>query len=248
MERIGLVMKQQKILGVWLWVMMSSITTSFAQLSVYKSYRVLPNGDTINRVDLNNKRQGKWLMESFDDLDQFQYTYTEFVNNVQQGKCLKTNRDGVPVSEENYKNGLRDGEARYFEGGHLICVGNYLALRATYEYDTVWVENPETNQLRPVRIKSNRGSVRHGYWTYYHPGTKQLARVLEYQADSLIYSKTYQEPADSLQILRKMKSWPHNPQAAVLPGVWSDHPEKKPVRFTDFPEDGKGVKPNVRKK
>ncbi|MGI9192661.1 MAG: hypothetical protein ACR2IL_11125 [Chitinophagaceae bacterium] len=221
---------------------------ALAQTVQWKSYKVLQNGDTINKLDAKNQKQGMWLMESYDDLDQFEYTYAQFVNNKQEGKCLKTNRDGVPVAEENFKNGLKDGEARYYDAGQLLCVGHYLALRARYEYDTIWVENPETNQLRPVRVKSNRGSVRHGFWTYYHPGTKQLARVLEYQADSLIYAKEYKEPADSVQILRKMKTWPHGAQAENLPGVWSEHPEKKPVRFTDFPEDGKGVKPNIRKK
>ena len=219
-----------------------------AQQAAWKSYKVMPNGDTFNRMDQRNLRQGKWMIEGIDDMEQLQFSFVDFVNNLPHGKWLKTTRDGMPVSEENYKNGLLDGESKYYEGGHLICLGNYLALRSKYEYDTVWVENPETNQLRPIRVKSNRGSVRHGFWTYYHPGTKQLARVTEYQVDSIIYSKEYREPADSVLILNKMKSWPHSSKADVLPGVWTTNPEKKPVRFTDFPEDGKGVKPNVRKK
>lgn len=211
------------------------------------TYKVMPSGDTINRIDAQQRRQGLWMLAGIDDMEQPLVSVGHYLNGKANGLWIKTNRDGMPLAQENFKNDLLDGEVKYYEGGHLICVGHYLALRSTVEYDTVWVENPETNQLRPVRVKSNRGSVRHGYWTYYHPGTKQLARVQEYQADSLIYLKEYREPADSVQILKKMKAWPHI-NNAPLPNVWSSNPEKKPVRFTDFPEDGRGVKPNVKQK
>lgn len=211
------------------------------------AYKVLPSGDTINRMDAQHRRQGPWMMEVMDDSEQLQWSIGSYLNGKMNGPWIKTNRDGAPIAQENFKHDMLDGEAKYYEDGRLICVGHYLALRSTYEYDTVWVENPETNQLRPVRIKSNRGSVRHGFWTYYHPGTTQLARVQEYQVDSLIYSKDYREAADSVQIMKRMKAWPHADNAP-LPNVWSMDPNKKPVRFTDFPEDGKGVKPNVRRK
>jgi hypothetical protein len=211
------------------------------------SYKVLPSGDTINRIDAQQRRHGLWMITGVDDMEQVIVSTGQYTNGKANGVWIKTNRDGLPVAQENYKNDLLDGEASYYDEGRLICVGHYLALRSNYEYDTVWVENPETNLLRAVRIKSNRGSVRHGYWTYYHPGTKQLARVQEYQADSLIYSKEYREPADSVQILKKMKAWPHADNRP-LPNVWSMDPQRKPVRFTDFPEDGKGVTPNVKRK
>lgn len=230
------------VLGYWLMPL-----ALFGQAGVFKSYKVLPNGDTINRIDGQQRRQGPWIIEGVDDMEERVLSFGSYKNNKAEGLWIKTNRDGMPISQENFKNDLLDGEATYYEGGHLICVGHYLALRSTVEYDTVWVENPETNQLRPVRIKSSRGSVRHGYWTYYQPGTKQLFRVQEYQADSLIYSKEYREAADSLQIIKKMKTWPHI-NNTPLPNVWSSNPDKKPVRFTDFPEDGRGVKPNVKRK
>ncbi len=213
------------------------------------SFDVLENGDTINKVDSKNIKHGKWVIEH-------EARYEEegtleagsFENGFRAGNWKTYTMQGNLLSDENYKKGLKDGEARYYEDGSLICVGNYLALNAKQLYDTVLVEDAETNELRPVRIRTDVGSVRHGYWTFYEPQTKAIKRIIEYQVDEVVYDKTYNTVSkeDSIYILAKMKTLPHvsNQPAANL---WEDKSKRQNIKYTDIPDDKPGP-PNVRSK
>ncbi len=210
-------------------------------------FELTEHGDTINRIDALKRRQGTWLLFTPSHYGEAgYYEYGSFTNDLKQGLWISYDEQGRKLATENYKNGLRHGEASYYDEGKLYCAGQYLALRSQYEYDTIQVEDPISNTFKPVVIKSNRGSVRHGYWTYYNTSTRQVERVQEYQADEIIYDKEYKEKVDSIAIQQKMKTWPHVGKHE-LPNVWFLDKNKKPVRFTDLPADGKGIKPNVRK-
>ncbi|MFZ4753741.1 MAG: hypothetical protein ACOYLG_10390 [Chitinophagaceae bacterium] len=213
------------------------------------SYEVLENGDTINRMDNKKQKQGKWLIttegrygeEGFHELG-------EFKNNIRQGKWGKYDLDGHIQAEEHYKNGLLEGEARYYSNGYLYCVGNYLALSAKYEYDSIMVEDPKTDEWRMVVLRADRGSVRHGFWTYYQAPSMKVTKVLEYQADEIIYEKEYGlNQTDSTYIQQRMKAWPHVTNKP-MPQVWYCDKRKKPVKYTDIPDDTQYVTPNVRRK
>ena len=109
------------------------------------------------------------------------------------------------------------------------------------------VEDPITNVTKPIRIKADVGSVRHGLWTYYKTGTSQIEKVIEYQADEIVYQKEYPTQADSLYLESKKKKLPHISKQDP-PQVWHYNKSKKPVKYTDFPENTQYVTPNVRKK
>jgi antitoxin component YwqK of YwqJK toxin-antitoxin module len=213
------------------------------------SYEVLENGDTINKLDQNKVKHGKWLQYTEGKYsDPSMYEYGNYDNNKRSGKWMVYDTEGRIMAEENYKQGLKDGEARYFEQGALYCIGNYLALKSKYEYDTVMVENPVTNALRPVVIKASVGSVRHGLWTFYDVYTHKVERVVEYQVDEVIYEKDYSEELnkDSVTASQKLREMPHVSQKPP-PNVWMQDKGKKPVKYTDIPDNVQYVKPNVRK-
>lgn len=213
------------------------------------SYEVLENGDTINKLDQHNVKHGKWLHYTEGKYsDPSMYEYGNYDNNKRAGKWMVYDKEGRVTAEENYKQGLKDGEARYFEQGALYCVGNYLALKSKYEYDTVMVENPITNALRPVVIKASVGSVRHGMWTFYDVYTHKVDRVVEYQVDEVIYEKDYSQEhnRDSVVESQKLREMPHVSQKPP-PNVWSQEKGKKPAKYTDIPDNVQYVKPNVRK-
>lgn len=212
------------------------------------SYEVLSSGDTINRLDSKNYKVGKWIITK-------EAKYGE-EGLMESGVYEKNNKVGIwktysltgqIVSIENFKSDRRDGEAQYFDNGFLYCTGNFLALSAKNEYDTIMVEDPITNVTKPVRIKTDVGSVRHGFWTYYSPGSKKIEKVLEYQADEVIYEKEYATKLDSTYLEKKLKSFPHNSQKPSG-DVWHFDKNKKSVKYTDIPENTKSVVPNVRKK
>lgn len=210
------------------------------------SYEILENGDTINRIDQKKRKLGKWLIinkggygeEDFIELGFFQ-------DDTRTGVWKTYTMDGVIVSQEFYKQGNKSGEAKYYDEGKLYCAGNYLALRSKYDYDTIMVEDPLTEQFRPVIIKTDVGSVRHGFWTYYDPQTAEVRRVVEYQADEMIYEKEYTAKVDSTYIKERMKAFS---KGEVQTNAMMPDKNKRLSKFTDIPDDVQYVKPNIRRK
>jgi hypothetical protein len=108
------------------------------------------------------------------------------------------------------------------------------------------VEDAVTNILKPVIVKTNVGSVKHGFWTYYNPYTLTVEKVQEYQVGEIIFEQDYSSPFDSTLLKTKLKQLPHVSNQAP-PGVWGKDKTKIPVRYTDLPSDGKGVVPNKKR-
>ncbi len=209
------------------------------------SFELLENGDTINKLDSKNRKWGRWLIvnkggygeEGFMELGSYD-------DDIRTGVWKSYTLNGVIISQEFFKQGNKSGEARYYEDGFLFCVGNYLAMRAKYDYDTIMVEDPSTGMEKRVILKSDVGSVRHGFWTYYNTATADVKKVLEYQIDEVIYEKEYTAAVDSTYIKARMKSFPKG--EANTNGMILDK-NKKPSKFTDIPDDTEFVKPNVRR-
>lgn len=212
------------------------------------SFEILDNGDTINKLDSKNRKQGKWIIthQARYGEDGFHEVGT-FLDNIKQGKWNTYNLDGQIMSEENFKAGNKDGEAKYYDNGYLYCVGNYLALRAKYKYDTIMVEDAITEVMKPVVVETSMGSLKHGFWTYYNAPKTTVAKVIEYQADEIIYEKEYLTKIDSTYVNKRMKTWPHVSQKPP-PNVWFWDKNKKPAKFTDIPDNTQFVTPNVRRK
>ncbi len=213
------------------------------------SYEVLENGDTINRLDSRDMQQGKWLVEHpahYEEPGTMEVGH--FENGIRNGTWKTYTMQGLLESEENYKKGLKDGEARYYVESSLYCIGNYMALNAKQMYDTVMVEDAETGEFRSVKIKTDVGSIRHGMWTFYDPRTRQIKRVVEYQADDVVSDTSYNTitKTDSVYILAKMKSFPHITKKPDE-NVWMGKGRQERVKYTDIPDD-RPVKPNVKKK
>lgn len=210
------------------------------------SFELLENGDTINKLDNKNRKWGKWLIvnkggygeEDFMELGSFD-------DDVRTGVWKSYTMNGTIISQEFFKQGNKSGEARYYDDGFLFCVGNYLALRSKYDYDTIMVEDPNTGMEKPVILKSDVGSVRHGFWTYYNTPKTDVKKVLEYQVDEVIYEKEYTSAVDSTYIKERMKSFPKG--EVNINGMILDK-NKRPSKFTDIPDNAEYVKPNVRRK
>lgn len=210
------------------------------------SYELLENGDTINKMDSKNRKQGKWLTVNKGGYGEDGFIeYGEFHDDIRSGLWKTYTMEGVIISQEFFKQGNKSGEARYYEEGYLYCVGNYLALRSKYDYDTIMVEDPVTNLEKPVVIKTDVGSVRHGFWTFYDAPTTDVKRVVEYQADEVIYEKEYTAKVDSTYIKKRMESFP---KGISQTNQMILDKNKRPAKFTDIPDNAEYVKPNVRNK
>ncbi len=210
------------------------------------SFELLENGDTINKMDSKNRRQGKWLIINKGGYGEEDFIeFGPFDDDIRNGLWKTYTADGIIISQELFKQGNKNGEARYYDEGYLYCVGNYLALRSKYDYDTIMVEDPITNMEKPVVIKADVGSVRHGFWTYYDPPKTDVKRVVEYQADEIIYEKEYAAKVDSTYIKKRMESFP---KGISQTNQMILDKNKRPAKFTDIPDNAEYVKPNVRNK
>ena len=210
------------------------------------TFELLDNGDTINRTDTKGNKYGKWVIVNKGGYGEDDYMENgTFQNSIKTGKWKIYDMKGVLMSEEFFRQGNKDGEAKYYDEGHLYCVGHYLALRSKYEYDTILVQDPVTELEKPVIIKTDVGSVRHGFWTFYDPPSTQVKRVVEYQADEIIYEKEYPAKVDSAYIKERMRRFA---KGEIKSDAMMNQKGRKPPKFTDFPENTEYVKPNVRQK
>jgi antitoxin component YwqK of YwqJK toxin-antitoxin module len=200
------------------------------------SYEVLDDGDTINKLDNQNRKHGKWLIVVAEQRGEDGYVdFGSYRDDKKINLWRRFTSSGQLISVENYKKGKLDGEVKYYEDGRLFCIGNYYALKDGATFDTIMVEDPITNIETPVVVRCEVGSVRHGLWTYYESETGKINKIVEYHADKIIYEKTYLTQKDSVDVKRQWKTIPKaKPFDSEM--VWYTDKNKKQVSYIDMPK------------
>lgn len=200
------------------------------------SFEVLDDGDTINKVDDQNRKLGQWMISVPELRGEEGYVeYGTYKDDKKINTWHRFTTTGRPILVENYKKGKLDGEVKYYDEGKLFCVGNYLALKDGSTYDTIMVEDPVTNLETPIVVRCDVGSVRHGLWTYYDIETGSISKIVEYHVDQIIYEKTYLNAKDSVDMKRKWKSVPKI-TAFDEESTWYTDKNKKQVNYIDLPK------------
>jgi hypothetical protein len=146
---------------------------SISGLGQWKDYKISPRGDTLNRIDMKDKKQGPWAIH-VDDL-RGERGYEEegyFENDLKEGTWKRYSLDGVKIAEENYRWGKLSGKQQYFTyNGGLLREESWRAMDPANAYDTVSVydiKDPSKEVDRKV-IKNDGYAVKHGKWNYYDP-------------------------------------------------------------------------------
>lgn len=139
----------------------------------WKSFILNRSGDTLNRVDMNGKKQGPWTI-SVPDL-RGERGYEEegyFENDVKEGIWKRFSLEGVKIAQENYRWGKLNGRQQYFTFfGGLMREENWRAIDPANQFDTVAVYDLKdpTKVLDYVVVKNEGVAMKHGKWTYYDP-------------------------------------------------------------------------------
>jgi hypothetical protein len=146
-----------------------------------------------NQLNKEGKREGLWY---FSKPARMGEPSTLEFGNYSSGKrngiwCKMEKYTEKFINIETYKDGMLNGEVKYFEDGKLYCIGNYLALNPQYKYDTFLIVDPVTQLERFKAVPTESGSIRHGYWRYYNTDSGYLYREEEYVGDDLVYSKNF---------------------------------------------------------
>ena len=155
----------------WLLFLLFFISTSsFAQ---WKSFIISVRGDTLNRVDMNGKKQGPWVMHV--DALRGEPGYDEqgyFADDKKVEKWVRFSLMGDKIAEENYRWGSLNGKCVYYtRTGGLLREETWRAIEPGKSFDTVDVKDPNdpTKVVDRVVVKVEGSTVQHGTWTYYDP-------------------------------------------------------------------------------
>jgi hypothetical protein len=153
----------------------------------WKSYIISVRGDTLNRVDMNGKKQGPWVIHQ-DELrgepgfDEQGY----FVDGKKEGLWQRFSLMGDKLAEEHYRWGNKDGKCNYYNmTGGLIRQESWKAVNPDDPYDTVDVydlHDPLKVVDRKV-VKLEGFSLKHGTWTYYDPEEGTIVKTEKYWLD-----------------------------------------------------------------
>lgn len=159
---------------------------SFGQ---WKDFIIGVRGDTLNRVDIQGRRQGPWVVHM--EALRGEPGYDEqgyFVDNKKDGKWVRFSLMGDKLAEEHYRWGNLDGKSRYYtRTGALLREESWRAIEPGRKFDTVDVVdvNDPSKVIDRVIVKVEGQTMKHGVWTYYDPEWGGVLKTEEYWIDEL---------------------------------------------------------------
>ena len=160
----------------------------YSAASQNKSFQLSPKGDTLNVVDKNNLKQGKWVIVVAELRGEPGYEEEGyFKDDKKTGKWRKYSTAGDILAIENYKLGGKDGVQEYFTFlGDMVRHEEWKGYNPDAPFDTIAVYGQGNNEISSYKIvKAEQYSVPHGEWKYYAPGEKFL-RLERYDRGQLL--------------------------------------------------------------
>ena len=183
----------------------------------YKSFIKGVHGDSINKVDMNDMKQGKWVIRVAPLRGNPGYEEEGyFKDDLKQGTWKSYNLMGDKIAEEVFRNGNKDGRCAYFSVAGLIREEYWRAPRKTDQlYDTIMVPDPGiANKYKQVIIRNEGHSIKHGTWRYFDPVYGKIIAEEKYYLDDLqVNNKEVPPPpldtrAKKRQVLPKIPETP----------------------------------------
>ena len=139
----------------------------------YKSFQLSPQGDTLNAIDKNNVKQGKWVTTVGELRGEPGYEEEgAYKDDKKTGPWRRYNNVGDILAMENYKFGGKEGVQEYFSFlGDIQKHEEWKGYNPNAHYDTIPVYGQGNNEITGYKIvKAQQYSVPHGEWRYYAPG------------------------------------------------------------------------------
>lgn len=170
-------------------ILVCTLFISINGFGQWKNYIISVKGDTLNRVDMNGKKQGPWAIHVDEMRGERGYEEEGYFDNDQKtGTWKKYSLQGVKIAEENYSWGKLNGKQQYFTFfGGLERVENWRAIDPKIAYDTVSVYDlhDPSKEVDRVVVKNEGVSMKHGTWTYYDPKEGTIEATEHYVMNKL---------------------------------------------------------------
>src|SRR5260221_8402133 len=149
--------------------------------SQWKDYIIGPKGDTLNCVDKQDRKQGRWV-NHYDEV-RGEPGYEEegiFKDNRKEGTWRLYSLRGDLTGVEFYKWGNKDGVCQYFGmKGTLLREENWRAMNPDKQDDKLMIEDSEhLNKYKTVIVKNVEVAIKAGIRKFYDLMTG-LVRLLE---------------------------------------------------------------------
>jgi hypothetical protein len=164
------------------------ITISCKALSQAGSFIIGVKGDTLNKVDAKDQKQGKWVIRVDEVRGEPGYEEEgEFKNNRKEGTWRIYSLQGDLTGLEFYHWGNKDGNCQYFNSsGSLVREESWRALNPDKLYDTLEIEDIDhLNEYKTVIVKNEGVAIRHGTWKFYDPSTGMINKIQTYTMGKL---------------------------------------------------------------
>jgi hypothetical protein len=152
------------------------------------SFIIGVKGDTLNKVDHKDQKQGKWVIRVDEVRGEPGYEEEgEFKNNRKEGTWRIYSLQGDLTGLEFYRWGNKDGNCQYFNSsGALVREESWRALNPDKLYDTLEIEDIDhLNEYKTVIVKNEGVAIRNGTWKFYDPSTGMINKIQTYTMGKL---------------------------------------------------------------
>ena len=182
MENSLLKLRQLILIGIGLFFFLLS---GKAQ---YKNYSLSANGDTINIIDKNGLKQGRWVTTVGEIRGEPGYDEEgHYKDNEKTGPWRKYTSTGDILAIENFRLGGKDGRQEYFNFlGILQRQEEWKGYNPDFLFDTIAVYGNESNEILSYKIvKALPYSVKNGEWKYFD-SEGRILKTEKYDRGALI--------------------------------------------------------------
>jgi hypothetical protein len=189
---------------------------SLSATAQWKKFIIGVKGDTLNRVDQKDMKQGPWVIH-VDEL-RGEPGYDEqgyYVDNEKDGVWVRFSLSGDKIAAETYRWGALHGKAMYWNRtGGLLREESWRAVDPEKTMDTVAVYDAyDINKIvDTVVVKLTNRTYKHGTWKYYDPEWGTVLKTEEYFLDKI---KTDGDVADDMKPIDPAKKTVAKPKAVL---------------------------------
>ena len=172
------------------YILLLFLLISVKGFSQWKSYTIGVKGDTLNIVDKNGKKQGRWV-NKYEQL-RGEPGFEEqgvYINDKKEGQWQIFSLMGDLQAIENYRWGNKNGRSMYFTPfGQPMREESWKAVNPDNPYDTVDIYglNDPTKVVRRELMKLNGHTLRHGTWKFFDPDLGTVLKTEQYKLDKLV--------------------------------------------------------------
>lgn len=185
-------------------LLLSSLNT----YSQWKSYSIGAKGDTLNCVDKQDRKQGKWVNHYDEVRGEPGYEEEgEYKNNRKEGPWRLYALSGDLAGVEYYKWGNKDGVCQYFApSGTLVREESWRALNPDKQYDTLLIEDIDhLDKYKKVIVKNEGVAIKDGTWKFYEASTGMVFRTETYTLGKLEKPKATTQPTTTNSTKARVK-------------------------------------------